>query len=240
LTFAKGGEPVRSTVQLAAVVREMTAFSLHGSPVTAIYDLADDLWPADADKGQIGRVVQNLVLNAVQAMSRGGTVRVAMRNDVVPAPGRPGLAPGEYCRIAITDTGEGIKPEHMARVFDPYFTTRPNASGLGLAAVYSIVKKHQGHIEVESQAGLGTTFRIWLPALRERGAPPPVVVVPKETPLRGRVLFMDDEQIIRQMATLLMGRFGLEVECAVEGAEAVATFRKARAAGKPFDLVSWT
>ena len=235
LTFAKGGEPVRTTVQLAAVVREMTAFSLHGSTVTAVYDLPDDLWPADADKGQIGRVVQNLVINAVQAMPAGGTVRVAMRNDTVPAPGRPGLAPGEYCRIAIADTGEGIKAEHLARIFDPYFTTKPNASGLGLAAVYSIVKKHHGHVEVESQPGVGTTFRIWLPALREAPAAP--AVAPKPKPLRGRVLFMDDEQIIRQMATLMMARFGLEVECAGDGAETVALYQKARAAGTPFDLV---
>jgi CheY-like chemotaxis protein/two-component sensor histidine kinase len=235
LTFAKGGEPVRAAVDMAAIISEVSGFALLGSTVKGVFDLPPDLWPVNADKGQIGRVVQNLVINAVQAMPAGGTVRVAMRNDTVPAPGRPGLAPGEYCRIAIADTGEGIKAEHLARIFDPYFTTKPNASGLGLAAVYSIVKKHHGHVEVESQPGVGTTFRIWLPALREAPAAP--AVAPKPKPLRGRVLFMDDEQIIRQMATLMMARFGLEVECAGDGAETVALYQKARAAGTPFDLV---
>ncbi|HVU16429.1 MAG TPA: ATP-binding protein [Candidatus Didemnitutus sp.] len=237
LTFSKGGEPVRTTVQLANVVREMTTFSLHGSPVTAAFDFPDELWPADADKGQIGRVVQNLVINSMQAMPDGGTVRVSMRNETIAPPGRPGLAPGDYCRISVSDSGTGIRPEHLSRIFDPYFTTKPNGSGLGLAAVYSIVKKHQGHVEVESQVGSGATFRIWLPAVRERKPPstPPLKV--KDKPLRGRVLFMDDEQIIRQMATLMMGRFGLEVECANDGAEAVSIYQKAMGAGSPFDLV---
>ncbi|HEY4300681.1 MAG TPA: PAS domain S-box protein [Candidatus Didemnitutus sp.] len=237
LTFSKGGEPVRTTVQLAVVVREMTAFALHGSTVTSTFDLPDDLWPADADKGQIGRVVQNLVINSMQAMPDGGTIRVAMRNETITAPGRPGLAPGDYCRISVADTGTGIKPEHLSRIFDPYFTTKPNGSGLGLAAVYSIVKKHQGHVEVESQLGSGSTFRIWLPAVRERKPPSASPLRVKDKPLHGRVLFMDDEQIIRQMAMLMMARFGLEVECAADGAEAVSIYQKAQGAGTPFDLV---
>ncbi|MES1168344.1 MAG: ATP-binding protein, partial [Oleiharenicola lentus] len=166
LTFAKGGEPVRAAVRLDAIVREMTTFALHGSQVRAAYDLAPDLWSADADKGQIGRVVQNIVINAVQAMPAGGTLRILARNAPLDATTVPGLVPGNYIQIAISDTGEGIQPEHLARIFDPYFTTKKTGTGLGLAAVYSIVKKHSGHIDVESQIGQGTTFRLWLPALR--------------------------------------------------------------------------
>jgi PAS domain S-box-containing protein len=237
LTFAKGGEPVRAAVQLEAVVREMTSFALHGSQVKASFDLAPDLWPADADKGQIGRVVQNLVINAVQAMPNGGTLRITARNDVLDGLSLPGLAPGSYIQIAITDTGEGIQMEHLARIFDPYFTTKQTGTGLGLAAVYSIVKKHHGHIDVESQVGQGTTFRIWLPALRGG-----VVGQESRAPsdpgrMNGRVLFMDDEQIIRDMASILLRRFGLSVDCAADGAEAIGKYQAALNRGERYDLV---
>jgi PAS domain S-box-containing protein len=240
LTFAKGGEPVRAAVQLDAIVREMAAFALHGSQIKAHYDMAPDLWPADADKGQIGRVVQNLVINAVQAMPHGGRLQIVARNDALDSLSQPGLAPGDYIQIAIADTGEGINPEHLTRIFDPYFTTKQSGTGLGLAAVYSIVKKHRGHIEVDSQPGQGTTFRIWLPAVRDRPAgaetrAPMTAGVPER--LKGRVLFMDDEPSIRAMAMDLLQRFGLTVVCAADGAEAVEKFQTARAAGSPFDLV---
>jgi PAS domain S-box-containing protein len=237
LTFAKGGDPVRAAVQLDAIVREMTTFALHGSQVKAEFALAPDLWPADADKGQIGRVVQNLVINAVQAMPRGGTLQIAARNEPQNGLSHPALEPGNYIQIAITDTGEGIRAEHLARIFGPYFTTKQSGTGLGLAAVYSIVKKHRGHIEVESQVGKGTTFRIWLPARLEE-----VERAASRTPwdpdhMKGRVLFMDDEEIIRNMAVVLLQRFGLSVYCASDGAEAVEKYRAAFSAKKPYDLV---
>jgi len=239
LTFAKGGEPVRAAVQLESIVREMAAFALHGSQVKASFDLAPDLWPADADKGQIGRVVQNLVINAVQAMPRGGTLRIMARNDTHDDQSQPGLEPGDYIQIAITDSGEGIKPDHVARIFDPYFTTKQTGTGLGLAAVYSIVKKHHGHIDVESQLGQGTTFRIWLPALRQQKASTDTRNPWADTPDRmtGRVLFMDDEQIIREMAVILLKRFGLAVDCAADGTEAIAKYRAALGKGTRYDLV---
>jgi PAS domain S-box-containing protein len=237
LTFAKGGEPVRSSVQLDAIVREMTTFTLHGSRVKPFYEFEADLWPADADKGQIGRVVQNLVLNAVQAMPEGGTVRIAMTNQRVDGLSRTALAPGAYVQIAIADTGIGIKAEHLARIFDPYFTTKQMGSGLGLAAVYSIVNKHGGTIDVESRIGQGTTFRIWLPAsptlpIEDISAPSS-----NQVPLRGRILFMDDEESIRQMAMLLLRRFGFEVDCASDGREAVEKYRQARDRGLGYAIV---
>jgi PAS domain S-box-containing protein len=238
LTFAKGGEPLRAAVQLETVLREVTSFALSGSQVRAHFDLAPNLWPADADKGQIGRVVQNLVLNAVQAMPRGGSLRVVARNDEVGDATLPGLTAGSYIQIAISDTGIGIRPENLSRIFDPYFTTKDTGSGLGLAAVYSIIKKHHGHIDVESQVGQGTTFRLWLPALQQHGsAPESHPPWGQQVRLRGRVLFMDDEEIIRTMATTLMHRLGLEVECAAEGAEAVERYGHQLAAGRRFDLV---
>jgi CheY-like chemotaxis protein/two-component sensor histidine kinase len=240
LTFARGGEPVRAAVQLDVIIREMTVFALHGSSVRPHYDIAPDLWPADADKGQIGRVVQNLVINAVQAMPQGGSLQIIVRNDPQPDATRPGLAAGDYIKIAISDTGQGIRPEDLPRIFDPYFTTKSSGTGLGLAAVYSIVKKHRGHIEVDSEPGRGTTFCLWLPALRDRQA-----VNARQAPhpqqttlqLKGQVLFMDDEPSIREMAEALLRRFGLRVTCVTDGAEAVEQYQSAMKTESPFDLV---
>jgi len=237
LTFAKGGDPVRSAVQLAAIVQDTATFALHGSNVKPIFYLSSDLWPADADKGQIGRVVQNLVINAIQAMPAGGTIRLSGANEIIAGLNRPGLVPGRYVQIAIADTGEGIRPENLAKIFDPYFTTKKSGTGLGLAAVYSIIKKHRGHIEVESTVGRGTVFRLWLPAADNVPVQAAAPVVPMTGKFAGRVLFMDDEEIIRRMAVMMLERLGFTVECAEDGNEAVARFRAAHVGGKSFSLV---
>ena len=237
LTFAKGGEPVRAAVQLQTVVREITTFTLHGSKVRPVFIIPDDLWPADVDKGQIGRVVQNLVINAVQAMPEGGTLTVALSNQPTDGLSRLALPPGDYVQIAITDSGVGIKAEYLPRIFDPYFTKQAG-SGLGLAAVYSIISKHRGVIEVESQVETGSTFRIWLPASHDLvAANAGVLTIPQKITMKGRVLFMDDEEPIRQMAAFLLRRFGFDVVCAADGREAVAKYREAMETAQPFVLV---
>jgi PAS domain S-box-containing protein len=238
LTFAKGGDPVRSAVRLPEVVRESAAFALHGSKVSCEFDTEPTLWPADADKGQIGQVVQNLVINAVQAMPEGGRIQIQLRNFT----GRPDRSEGaqavdgRYVCIRISDTGQGIRQEHLGRIFDPYFTTKQSGSGLGLATVYSIIRKHQGHIEVESEPGRGTTFRFWLPAAR---VAPAAEVTGATLPdrLSGRVLFMDDEETIRRMAQALLARLGFEVVTVSDGAAAVSTYAAAMKAGQPFRVV---
>jgi PAS domain S-box-containing protein len=236
LTFSKGGEPVRASVQLPELVREAAEFALHGANARCEFTIAENLWPAEADKGQIGQVVQNLVLNAVQAMPGGGVITIGLRNVQLDAHARPPLAAGRYLKLSIRDQGEGIAREHLARMFEPYFTTKPQGFGLGLATAYSIVRKHQGHIVVESEVGRGTVFDIWLPAAVS--APPSAAGshAPFEQ-LQGRVLFMDDEEPIRQMAVLLLARIGMETVTAEEGAEAVRLFAEAKAGGTPFDVV---
>jgi len=236
LTFAKGGELVRSVVQLAEVVRETANFSLHGAKVRGEFAIEPDLWAADVDKGQIGQVVQNLVLNAVQAMPDGGVIRLELANDAAP-PLRTGLA-GPTVRLAVRDEGEGIRPEHLSKIFDPYFTTKEEGSGLGLATVYAVVKKHGGHIEVESEPGRGTCFQLWLPGTR---ATPPGRVA-TASPFgaagqNGRVLLMDDEAGIREMAAQLLRRIGFAVEATSDGAAAVESYRAALERGRRFDLV---
>jgi two-component system, cell cycle sensor histidine kinase and response regulator CckA len=239
LTFAKGGDPVRKAHRLAGIVREAAEFVLHGAKVRCEFDLAADLWPADVDKGQISRVIQNIVINAIQAMPEGGVIRITLGNATVEDGAAPDLAPGKYLLLTIGDTGVGISAEHLPRIFDPYFTTKPGGTGLGLATVYSIVKRHAGRVEVQSKLGTGTTFRIWLPAAAEVPAAeapaPPEATVP--APSSGRVLLMDDEDAIRRTAEALLKRIGIEVTVTGDGREALLAYSAARTAARPFDLV---
>jgi len=237
LTFAKGGEPVRTNVQLPELVREAAEFALHGSSVRCEFTNPPGLRTANVDKAQIGQVVQNLVLNAVQAMPAGGVIRIAMGNVTLAEDEHPPLAAGDYLRLSIADTGRGIHPDHLPRIFEPYFTTKSAGVGLGLATVYSIVRKHRGHIMVESELDAGTTFHLWLPAAAEAEAPRRPNPAPFAEAMQGRVLFMDDEEPIRLMAAVLLGRLGLDPTIAGDGAEAVQHFRKAHAEGRPFDVV---
>jgi signal transduction histidine kinase/CheY-like chemotaxis protein len=237
LTFAKGGDPVRSAVPLPEIIREVAAFALHGSSVRCDFDLPPGLWPADADKGQLGQVVQNLVINAVQAMPEGGSIRIGAANETVPKDSQRPLRPGDYVHISVADAGTGIKAEHLARIFDPYFTTKQHGSGLGLTTVYSIIRKHQGHIEAQSELGRGTTFHIWLPALRDGEPEEAGDQVESVAPMTGRVLFMDDEEPILAMAGMLLRRLGLQADLVRDGAEVVKKFSESYYAGRPYDLV---
>ena len=241
LTFAKGGAPIRAAVSLPEVVHEVAEFALHGSKVRCQFDLPPDLWPANVDKGQIGQVVQNIVLNALQAMPDGGVISFALSNQVVgPEMGKV-LAPGRYVRVDFTDQGPGIPTADLSRIFDPYFTTKKHGSGLGLATVHSIVKKHAGHVSAESTPGQGTTFRIWLPAAEvDASAAKPLFAMGTAGSLAAsgkRVLVMDDEQFIRDLARAILTRYGYQVVAVNDGAAALAEYERARAAGVPFAVV---
>jgi len=237
LTFSKGGDPVRTAVHLPEVIREAATFSHRGSGVKSEFDMAADLWAADVDKAQISQVVQNLVINATQAMPNGGTLRISASNERIPAGSHPGLPEGDYVRIAIADTGSGIVPDHIAKIFDPYFTTKLQGHGLGLATVFSIIRRHQGHIEVSSAVGKGTTFTFWLPAAKSSESVAGASLGFAGAARGGRVLFMDDEEPILKMAEKLMKRMGLEFDSVVDGRAAIDRYRSAKEAGRPFDLV---
>lgn len=237
LTFAKGGDPVRKAVLLSEVVQEAATFALHGANVGSEFSCPLDLPAAHADAGQISRVVHNLVLNAVQAMPQGGLVKLALAAVDV-APGEIAtLAPGRYVQLSVVDNGPGIPAENLPRIFEPYFSTKDRNSGLGLATVHSIVKKHQGYIAVESHLGRGTTFRVWLPVARELPATPTVQPAPAEEPRALRVLLMDDEDIIRGVAGAFLQRFGHSATLVADGAQAVRTYAEAKERGHPFDVV---
>jgi signal transduction histidine kinase/ActR/RegA family two-component response regulator len=237
LTFAKGGDPVRSAVQLSAVVVEIAEFAARGSKVKCEFDLAEDLWPADADKGQVGQIVQNLVLNAIQAMEGGGLIHISACNEVVRPETDFPLEPGNYVHISVADSGQGIQPQNLGKIFEPYFTTKEHGSGLGLATVYSIVRKHKGHISVESSLGKGATFKLWLPAVREGVRTASQAGRPQKSALKGRVLVMDDEKAIRVAASKILERFGLDPDTANDGVEAIEKFRSAHETKTPYSLV---
>ncbi len=239
LTFAKGGEPVKATVDLPELLKESAAFALHGAKARAEFRLARGLWRVNADKGQLGQVVQNLVINAVQAMPEGGVVTISADNAELAAGAAdaPPLPPGRYVRLAVADTGTGIEREHLAKIFDPYFTTKEHGTGLGLATAYSIIRKHGGHIMAESERGRGTQFRLWLPAEPVPAETAAAGVSGSRSPFRTRVLFMDDEPAIRTMAVIFMQRLGCDCDVAVDGAEAVRKYEEALAGGRKYEVV---
>ena len=242
LTFAKGGEPLRIMTELSALVKDSAELALHGSNVRSEFFAAPSLWRAHVDRTQIEQVVRNLVLNAVQAMPEGGTLRITLHNQVLGAGAKSALAAGPYVKLSVIDSGQGIAEEVLPRIFDPYFSTRKTGSGMGLATVYSIVTKHAGCVEVESKVGHGTTFNLWLPASDvSPGSTPKADVLAPETQMppgrRARVLLMDDEESIRQIGKLALGRIGVDVVAVPDGGAALREFSVAQHDGVPFDLI---
>ncbi|MBI5074803.1 MAG: GAF domain-containing protein [Nitrospirae bacterium] len=238
LTFAKGGAPIKETSSIAGIIKDSAGFALRGSNIAFDLVVSEGLWHVDVDAGQMSQVFHNLVINASHAMPDGGTISVYCENlDLQNACDVPVLTPGRYVKISVKDQGIGISGEYLTRIFDPYFTTKQKGSGLGLATVYSIVRKHDGHITVESELGTGSTFHIYLPAsAKEAGqkvAPEPVFAHEGS----GRILIMDDEETVRNIAGEILKTFGYEVEFARDGAEALFAYRRAASGGQPFDLV---
>ena len=247
LTFSKGGALVKERSSIKALIEDSVGFSLSGSSATYRLDLPENLLPVDIDRGQIDQAMSNLVVNADQAMRAGGTISISARNVTIGANSeRTGshvvrdsnLEPGNYVCISIRDEGVGIPAENLEKIFDPYFTTKPNCNGIGLTTAYSIIRKHDGYITVSSEQGKGSTFNVYLPA---------------ETPDRGeadsqqkpggklRLLVLDADDSIRKSGGDLFGKFGMEADYAAQWDELFARYRSAQGTANPFAavLVSW-
>ena len=241
LTFAKGGAPVKTAVSMRELVSECARFALSGSPVASRFVVDPNLWTASVDTVQVGQVVHNLVLNAMQAMPRGGTVEVTLTNvfvtgGAVDVPSE--LAPGRYVRLSVADTGPGIPPDHVARIFEPYFTTKEKGSGLGLAISFSIARAHGGTIRVASTpGGSGSRFDVFLPAAFGKVPAMPERAVEATGDHSGRVLLMDDEPMVAEVARDMLANLGYVAETADSGEAAIAKFRSAEQRGEPFDAV---
>lgn len=236
LTFSQEGAPIKKTASIAEIVEDSVRFALRGSKAKCVYNLSADLWPVEVDEGQISRVIHNLVINADQSMHQGGLIRVTASNVTIEPGGEPPLEPGNYVRIGVQDQGGGIPPEHMPKIFDPFFTTKPSGTGLGLATVYSIVRKHNGHVAIESVFGEGSTFHIFLPASDKELPSKPH---PKEVVLPGqeKVLVMDDNVIVREITARMLDHLGYRFTLAQDGSEALSLYRQAHETDAPFDIV---
>lgn len=241
LTFSRGGAPVKKAASIADIIKDSAAFTLSGSKVTCSFTIADDLWTVEVDEGQMSQVINNLILNAEQAMPAGGVIRVACRNVNLGPDDHLPLPPGRYILVTISDQGEGVPEEVLPRIFDPYFTTKKNGKGLGLSTVYSIVKNHDGHITVSTKTGAGSSFSIYLPAaahIDERVSRPETEVAwPENHPVRGRILVMDDEENIRNVVAEMLEFIGYEAILTCDGDESLRLYRQALDLGVPFDAV---
>lgn len=252
LTFARGGAPVTNTICLAELIRETSLFTLRGSKAGLSFSFSDDIWAVKVDEGQMGQVIQNLVINAEQAMTDGGQIEISTgnceikENDISPA------SPGKYAFITVRDTGKGIEPELVDKIFDPFFTGREAGNGLGLAICFSIIKRHNGYIEVKSEVDKGTIFSIYLPST---GVPCRCATGYNEMPVvenqntdkkkkqqkneqaDNRVLIMDDDPTIRTVAGSMLKILGYSPQYAADGEEAIAKYSDALAGGERFMCV---
>ncbi len=244
ITFARGGAPVRRLASLPEVVRESTQLALSGSTLAAQFDFLSELWPVEVDVGQIGQVIRNLVLNAREATSGAGTLTIRARNLTLATNAVRGLPAGRYICLSVADTGTGIPPDTLLRVFDPYFSTKQRGEqkgmGLGLTICLSVVTRHRGTITVESTVGQGTTFYIYLPALastasESTAATAPLAGTPRQH--RGRILVMDDDEGVRLGLVACLQQLGYLVEETEDGQAAIDAYRRAHSQQEPPDLV---
>jgi len=234
MNFTKSGTPAKEAASIEEIIKESSEFSLRGSKSRCEFHFHKALPMVRIDPVQISQVIQNLVLNAAQAMPEGGIVRIYVDavdvNENYPLP----LGPGRYIKISIVDNGKGIPEEHLGKIFDPFFTTKEKGSGLGLSVCYRIVKNHNGHIEVESEEGKGTAVHVYLPLeevnpteIRKEGNSQRIV--------RGKVLVMDDEELVRELVKRGLKKKGISVDVASEGEE--EKYREALGSGSPYNAV---
>jgi PAS domain S-box-containing protein len=236
LAFAKGGKPIKKTVSIVPFLRDTAEFALSGSNVKSEYFIPEDIWYVVVDEGQISQVINNLVINAGQAMPAGGTINISAENVLVEERDQVPLEKGKYVRISVTDQGTGISQKHLNKIFDPFFTTKQKGSGLGLATSFTLVKNNGGHIAVHSELDIGTTVDVYLPASEEAAE---TGEREKVGPIKGegRVLLIDDDEMIRRSTGEMLKRFGYDMKLAKDGEEGLKFYKKARESGPPFDAV---
>ncbi len=239
LTFSKGGAAVRQVVKTADILADAVRLAASGSAVKIETKIAPDLSPVTVDRAQILQVFQNLIINALQSMATGqGHIWISAANTTLAENQIPPLDVGPYVAVEVRDNGSGIKPEHLEKIFSPFFTTKKTGTGLGLATVVSIVKRHGGQLTVESELGVGTAFTVFLPFAQQEAPVEARRAASLNVATRtGRVLFMDDDpQICHLTGTMLEG-LGYKYDIAKHGAEAIQLYKRYLNIGRPYDTV---
>lgn len=236
LTFSKGGAPIKKVTSLRETIEENAKFALRGSNIKLFVQIAPDLWNVEADEGQIGQCIHNIIINANQAMPNGGNIIVEARN-VDPSQHPPFLKEStNYIVISIMDQGGGIPEKLQSKIFDPYFTTKENGTGLGLAIVYSILNNHNGFINLDSKVGEGTIFYLYLPAVKKKVSPAIKSSI-KIQKHHGNVIIMDDEQDIRNILGKMLKKLGYNVDFTKDGRELIAFYKTKIEEGITFDFL---
>jgi len=236
LTFSKGGAPIKKVSNINKLLKESAIFSSRGAMTNCRFALADDLLMAEVDEGQFNQVIGNLLINANQAMPNGGTITIRTENAEIDAESSLPLGIGGYIKIVVEDQGIGISKKHLSNIFEPYFTTKKEGSGLGLATTYSIIDKHGGHITVYSEIDKGTVLNIYLPA-SSKNARVTEAKSEAEHSGQGKILIMDDQESILKMAGRILNRMGYDTSFALDGSQAVEIYKKTQSSESPFDLV---
>jgi PAS domain S-box-containing protein len=238
LTFSKGGAPRKRVAWISDLVAQAAEFSLHGSNLRSEVDMPEKLWKLDIDPAQIEQVINALIINAREAMPCGGTVHLSASNMDVDEKTNLPLRAGRYVRVQVMDNGSGIDPKSVSRIFDPYFTTKAAASGLGLSISYSIIKRHGGVLQLESTSSDGSTFAFYLPATdAEAQATEPTLPNESFNFSHRRVLVMDDEAAIRDLTAELLGTLGYDVTAVADGIDALKTYEQAMRRSESFHAV---
>ncbi|MBN1620227.1 PAS domain S-box protein [candidate division WOR-3 bacterium] len=235
LTFSKGGKPVKKTVELKDFLKETCVFATRGSNCGCAFRFDDGLMAVEIDEGQMIQVINNVIINAVQAMPNGGFIKVTAVNETVAEKFPLPIEKGNYVVISIEDSGAGMSDDTKARIFDPFFTTKESGSGLGLTTAFSVVKNHGGHIEAFSKKEEGTTFRIYLPASREK--PVPAGEKSKAKRGKGKILIMDDEEMVLSILSEMLTYLGYDICATKNGESAAEEYKKAYSENASFDAV---
>jgi two-component system, cell cycle sensor histidine kinase and response regulator CckA len=239
LTFAQGGEPLKRPLDVGHILSEAVAFALVGANVKGVVTIERALHAGDADEAQLRQAFNSLIINALQAMPEGGTLIVCGENLVLGPENQAALPAGNYLRLSFRDEGCGIPPPDRIRIFDPYFSTKSGASGLGLATAHSIIARHGGSLTVSSEAGTGACFTILLPSTGAPLAPRPSRSKAGSPAYSagGKVLLMDDERVIRNICSKMLECLSYQVTTCSSGEAALALYGEARESGAPYRVV---
>ncbi|MCM2267574.1 MAG: PAS domain S-box protein [Elusimicrobiales bacterium] len=236
LAFAKGGKPVKKEICLEKSLKDIFNLATRGTRAAAELEICEHLWSVEGDENQLKQAVNNLLVNGLQAMPSGGKLRLTADNHESHGEAAAGLKPGKYVRLLISDTGIGIPKEYLPRIYEPYFTTKAQGHGLGLPMTWSVVTNHGGRITAASEPGKGTSFELLLPATG-RCLKEVLQKAAAVTKGHGRILLLEDEEIVQKAAARMLKELGYEAELTSDGKQTLDRYRQEAGAGRPFAAV---